>query len=121
MHKKIFLAVFLLFTLTFSACLEDLRIDLISEHSGIRLPPSYEVLKNESSEKGFMGRQYEINIQLQFDAENFGLLMKSLPSDSSWRQEGVDYIYQHAIGKVESEEAIIDTVKRRLYYSRWSL
>jgi hypothetical protein len=113
----------LLFILTFSltGCLDDLRIDLISEHSGIKLPPSYEVLKNESSEKGFMGRQYEINIQLQFDAENFGLLMLTLPNDSSWRQEGVDYIYQHPIGKVESEEAIIDTVKRRLYYSRWSL
>lgn len=121
MHKKILLAVLLLFTMTFSACLDDIRIELISEFSGIRIPPTYEVLKNESTEKGFMGRQYEINIQLQFDAENFGLLMKSLPKDSTWRQEGVDYIYQNPIGKVESEEAIIDTVKRRLYYSRWSL
>lgn len=121
MFKKLLFPVLLALTLTFSGCLDDLRIDLISEYSGLRIPPTYEVLKNESSEKGFMGRQYEINIQLQFDAENFGLLMKSIPSDSSWRQEGVDYIYQRPIGKVESEEAIIDTVKRRLYYSRWSL
>ncbi|GEM_PF-2076256 len=121
MHKKILFPVLLLLMLISGGCLQGLRIDLISEFSGLRLPADYEVVKNESSEKGFMGRQYEINIQLQFDAENFDLLKRSIPNDSSWIQKGTDYIYQQAIGNVESEEAIIDTATLRLYYSRWSL
>lgn len=121
MIKKRFFPVLLVLLLGLSGCLDQLRIDLVSEYSGLRLPADFEVVKNESSEKGFMGRQYEINIQLQFDAENFGLLMKSMPRDSTWLQEGTDYIYQQAIGKTEREEAILDTVKLRLYYSRWSL
>jgi len=72
------------------------RIDLIEDTFGIHLPEKYEVLKNTTLASGFAGSDFEINVELKFQAKEFKELEKELPKIISFKEENSQRYYKDA-------------------------
>ncbi|MCG2611997.1 hypothetical protein LZZ90_10810 [Flavobacterium sp. SM15] len=104
--------------LVFSNC-GKARIDLVSKNSGVNLPEKYDIVKNETKDLG--GPDFEINVVLQFDKENFNYIIKQTDSlakvNSNWKKSDQSADYINRSNESEPEEIKIDLNKRTLYFN----
>jgi len=74
--KRVFiLGISLILT---SCGLDENRIDLIKEKSGLELPPIYEIVRNESVDAGSIDGDFFVYIDLQFDKDNFKMVQENI-------------------------------------------
>lgn len=108
-----------LLILIFTGC-GQVRIDMISEHSGLKLPADYKVIKNTTESTAFAGADFEINIILEF--ENKSLIDLKRQTDSlllanpKWTQKGSIIEYSNKINRAESESIMIDLQTGKLIF-----
>lgn len=109
--------LFLIF-LVFSNCGKE-RIDLVSKNSGLKLPEKYVILKNETANLG--GPDYEINVILHFDEENFKYIINQTDSlvktNSNWKNNNHNIDYLNHSNESELEKMKIDLEKRTLHFN----
>lgn len=96
---------------------DNSRIEQISEHSGLRLPNSFEVIQNTTEE---VWPDYEINITLSFDSASFINIITQVDSlenvDSKWKKGKGIYKFEYE-NFSEPEYIIIDKANRTLRYN----
>jgi hypothetical protein len=76
MIKQILIAVVLLGLI--SCGVEEQRLELIKEKTGLELPGEFEILRNESVDRGSIDGDFSVYIDIQFDERNFKSLKENL-------------------------------------------
>lgn len=97
------------------------RIDMISEHSGFKLPEKYKVIKNLTESSGFAGQDFEINVVLEFDKQTLIEISEHIDSlvieNPNWIRNGMIIEYSNQINHNESETIEIDLERGVLTFS----
>ena len=79
------------------------RIKLISENSNLILPKDFKILQNETQSTGIS--DFEINIMLQFDENNFQKIIHQVDSlilvDPNWKSSNNEYYYENSTNQSE--------------------
>lgn len=97
------------------------RIDMISEHSGLKLPEEYKVIKNTTESSGFAGQDFEINVILTFKNQSLTEITKQIDSlilvNPKWTKMGRTVDYSNQLNDSESETISIDLQKGVLTFN----
>ena len=72
---------------------------MVEEEFGIVLPENYEVLKNTTESSGFAGADFEVNVELRFQVEEFEELKKELLKIDSSRIDGESRYHKNNINE----------------------
>jgi len=88
------------------------RIDMISEHSGFKLPEKYKVIKNTTESSGFAGQDFEINVVLEFKKQTLIEISEQLDFlvivNPNWVRIGQIFEYSNQINDNKSETIKFD-------------
>lgn len=93
-------------TLLTTSC-GQVRISMISEHSGLELPEKYKVKKNTTKSSGFAGQDIEISIVLKFEGESLENIMDQIDSlvfsNPHWERRANGAGYHQELNSGEQE------------------
>ena len=99
----------------------QVRIDMISEHSGFKLPEKYKVIKNTTESSGFAGQDFEINVVLEFKKQTLIEISEQIDSlvivNPNWVRIGQIIEYSNQINDNESETIKFDFNKGILTFN----
>lgn len=99
----------------------QVRIDMISEHSGFKLPEKYKVIKNTTESSGFAGQDFEINVVLEFKKQTLIEVSEQIDSlvivNPNWVKIGQIIEYSNQINDNESETIKFDLKKGVLTFN----
>lgn len=102
-----------------SGCGQQVRLKMISEHSGLILPEKYRVIKNTTENSGIA--DFEINVILKPEEQSLNKLKLTCDSlisvNTKWRKDAEGYKYFNQLNNGESETIVIDLKKSILTFN----
>lgn len=99
----------------------QVRIDMISEHSGLKLPEKYKVIKNTTESSGLAGQDFEINVILKLKNQSLSEITQQIDSlilvNPKWTKKGRTVDYSNQLNDNESETISIDLIEGVLTFN----
>ncbi len=109
MKKRAYIYIGIL-TFILLGCGGQVRINMISEHSGLKLPEKYIVIKNTTESSGIS--DFEINVILKIEELSLNKIKLACDSliltNSLWKNEDGIYMYSNQLSNSESETIVVD-------------
>ena len=118
MKKRAYIYIGLL-TFILLGCGRQVRINMISEHSGLMLPEKYSVIRNTTESSGIS--DFEINVILKIEELSLNKIKLACDSliltNSQWKKEDGVYKYSNQLTNSESETIVVDLKKSVLTFN----